>query len=602
MRVMNSLLISLNLIGLTAANVCPPFDGCIWGFSAEQAAVQPGSAITDAVLSLGNVRPADNCLNPVLTIRLLNNPPVGLSLLTDTSQPAIDCFQNVPALRAAWPLNDGAGTQAGNTVAGGNPALFINNPQWVEKEGVSFSDTQYLQIEDPDNLCSRTPFAVSLWFQIRSPRRYAKLFIKPYETRSAPWELAALDLGPDGLTPRFLLSDGTPDGQYAAAFDSTRKIAPNQWVHLLGTYDGSEMELWLNGQPIAQKQTDLTIGTNAMPICIGGRIGTDTLDGLIRDVKVYSGPSTEKSLQWLPYADHFAPHGTILKSFESKDIQPGQTISFSLRQIDDPNSWVYKVFPRPFSLDIPSRQTPLSFSSALLELLDSAGKETPWGFGIDTDGFFFDTLTLTLTIEPLDGSQPPAYQTFSYRNTRAPVILPRMPMTAEAQQPISFAVSALDLDGNPFTVAAQNLPAGASFDGSTFRWTPTTDQIGPWQIIFTATDGVMSSKRPVLITIKEPTPIFSPFGNQIIYELQPLTLPVQAVNLAGQPVPVAVSALPAGAVFTGTALEWKPAYGQAGTYTISFTAANEIRQETVSVTITVLPYKLPAKNRTILIL
>jgi hypothetical protein len=601
---MSSLIISLNLIGLTAANVCPPFDGCTWGFSANEISIQPGFVITDAVLSLTNVRPADHCLNPSLTIRLLDNPPLGLSLLKDSNQTTIDCFQDAPALSAAWLMNEFAGTQANNSLPGGNPALFINSPVWIPNEGVSFSDGQYLQIEDSANLCSRAPLAVSLWVKIRSPRRYSKLLIKPFETRSAPWELAAIDLGPDGLTPRFLLSEGTPDGQYAAAFNPACKISPNQWVHLLGTFDGSVMELWLNGQSIAQKHTDeLTVGSNSMPICIGGRLEKDTLDGLIRDVRIYSGPAAEKTLQWMQTSDHFAPHGTFLKSFDSRDIQTaGRTISLSLRQINNPASWVYEVFPSPLTLNIPSRQTPLSFSSAMFELLDCAGRKTPWGIGIDTDGFLFDTVFLALTIESLDGSQSPFTQTLSYRNIYAPVILPRMPITAEPQMPISFAVTALDLDKNPVSVSAQTLPTGASFDGRTFQWTPTQDQIGQWQITFIATDGVMSSKRPVLITIQEPTPIFSPLENQIIYELQPLTVPIQAVNLAGQPVPVTASALPPGAIFHENRLEWKPAPGQAGIYTISFTAANEIRQETTSIQITVLPYKLPAKTKTILIL
>ncbi len=603
MRVMSSLLLSLNLIGLAAAYVCPPYEGCIWGFSSNNFTIKPGFAVTNAVLTLTNVRPADNCLNPVLSIRLLDNPSSGFSLLTDSLQTTIDCFQNAPALSAAWRMNEYAGTQANNSVGGGSPAIFINNPVWTENEGISFSDNQYLQIEDSVNLCSRSPLAVSLWFKIRSPRRYAKLFIKPFETRSAPWELAALDLGPDGLTPRFVLSDGTPGGQYAAVFDSTRKISLNQWYHLLGTFDGSQMALWLNGEPIAQRQANLTVGTNPMPICIGGRLGTDTMDGLIRDVRIYSGPLAGKPLQWLRPSDPFAPHGTLLKSFDVRDIQTSKkTLTLSLQQIDFPDSWVYSVYPRPFTLAVPPRQTSLSFSSAMLELLDLLGRGGNWGIGIDTDGFYFDTLSLSLTIEPLDGSLPPTYQTFSYRNTRAPIILPRNPITAEPQQTIAFTLTVLELDGNPYTVSSSNLPSGASFEGNTFRWTPTKEQIGEWAVAFTANDGVMSSQRTVSITVKEPTPIFTPLADQTVYELQTLTLPVQAVNLAGQPVPITVSSLPSGAVFNGNTLEWKPSYGQAGTYTISFSAANEIRQETVSVTITVLPYKPPAKNKTILIL
>ncbi len=603
MRVMSLLLLSSNLIGLSAAYVCPPFDGCTWGFSPNVLSIEPGFVITDAVLTLTNVRPASNCLNPLLAIRLLENPPLGFTVQTDRTQPSLVCMPNAPALTAAWRMNEYSGTQANNFFVSGSPALFVNNPVWVAGEGVSFSGSQYLQIDDPVNLCSRMNLAISLWFKIRSPRPYGKLFIKPYETRSEPWELAALDLGADGLTPRFLLSDGIPGGQDAVASDETRKILLNQWYHLLGTFDGTQVQIWLNGDCIAQSPADLTIGTNAMPICIGGRLGLDTIDGIIRDVRIYSGLPINQPLIWLSPSDFFAPHATLLKSFDATDIKANrQTLSFSLQQIDSPDSWVYTIYPRPFALSAPSRTNPVPFSSAMLEFFDAAGRTENWGIGIDADGFYFDTLTLSLTLEALDGSQAPAYQTFTYRNIRAPFILAPNLITAEPQQPIVFALTVVELDGNPYTVSVQNLPAGAVFNSGTFRWTPGEDQRGEWAVVFTATDGVMSSQRTVAIKIKEPTPIFAPLENQTLYELQTLTLPVQAVNLAGQPVPITAANLPGGAVFEGNVLKWKPAYGQAGTYTVWFTAANEIRQETISVTLTVLPYKPPAKTKTILIL
>ncbi len=603
MKGISSLVISLNIIGLTAAYVCPPLDGCIWGLSPKDLSIQPGSVITDAVITLTNIRPSMNCLNPVLSIRLLENTPAGFTLLNDSSQVLVDCFQEAPSLSGAWPMNEYTGTEARDFSGNSNPALFINAPTWVKEEGISFADNQYLQIEDTSNLCSRSPIAVSVWFKIRSPRRYAKLFIKPFETRSAPWELLAVDLGADGLTPRFLLSDGIPDGQYAAAFDNGFKTALNQWYHILGTYDGTRMRLFVNGQPIAETQINLAIGTNTMPICIGGRLGLDTIDGFIRDVRVYSGPPASESLQWLPFSDVFEPHGTPLKSITFQDIQAtGQNLSFSLQQLDVPQSWVRTIYPTPFSLTVPERQTPLQFSSSLLELLDYVGRGSTWGLGVDTDGFCFDTITLTLTIEPIDGSQPAQLQSFAYRNIYPPLILPRTSITAELGQNVSFSLFTLERDGNPCTVSAPNLPTGASFTNNFFSWTPTLDQIGLWTILFEASDGVMSSQRVVFISIKEPTPIFTPVENQIIYERQPLDLTIQAVNLAGHPVPITASGLPLNASFDGNIFEWEPLYGQAGTYVISFTASNEIRQETIDLTITVLPYKLPAKNKTILIL
>ncbi|HPY78422.1 MAG TPA: hypothetical protein PLQ45_11290, partial [Anaerohalosphaeraceae bacterium] len=84
--------------------------------------------------------------------------------------------------------------------------------------------------------------------------------------------------------------------------------------------------------------------------------------------------------------------------------------------------------------------------------------------------------------------------------------------------------------------------------------------------------------------------------------LQTLTLPISARNLAGQPVPITMSGLPANASFEGNTLQWRPVCGQAGTYQAVFSASNEIRQEQITVTITILPYRPSNPTKPILIL
>ena len=57
-------------------------------------------------------------------------------------------------------------------------------------------------------------------------------------------------------------------------------------------------------------------------------------------------------------------------------------------------------------------------------------------------------------------------------------------------QSLTFTVAASDPEGGPVSIAAHNLPTGASFDSSTgeFAWTPSSDETGNYSITFTAVD------------------------------------------------------------------------------------------------------------------
>jgi PKD repeat protein len=64
-------------------------------------------------------------------------------------------------------------------------------------------------------------------------------------------------------------------------------------------------------------------------------------------------------------------------------------------------------------------------------------------------------------------------------------------------------VSATDPDGNSLTYSASNLPTSATFTPATrtFAWTPTSAQVGIYNVIFTVSDGSLKDSKTVKITI-----------------------------------------------------------------------------------------------------
>ncbi|MBY0312650.1 MAG: LamG domain-containing protein, partial [Phycisphaerales bacterium] len=67
-------------------------------------------------------------------------------------------------------------------------------------------------------------------------------------------------------------------------------LATNKWNHVAGTWDGTQIRLYVNGvadgSPVSRAAP---IGTDTRPVYIGGRNGmTDITNGTVDDVRFYN--------------------------------------------------------------------------------------------------------------------------------------------------------------------------------------------------------------------------------------------------------------------------------------------------------------------------
>ncbi|MFA9460821.1 Ig domain-containing protein [Thiohalorhabdus sp. Cl-TMA] len=93
------------------------------------------------------------------------------------------------------------------------------------------------------------------------------------------------------------------------------------------------------------------------------------------------------------------------------------------------------------------------------------------------------------------------------REPVAPKIVPIPDQVTVETEPLAFTVQAADANGDPITLAAASLPAGASFtdhgDGTgTFEWPPVQGQKGDYAIRFQASDGNLTSSLSVGVTVR----------------------------------------------------------------------------------------------------
>jgi hypothetical protein len=151
---------------------------------------------------------------------------------------------------------------------------------------------------------------------------------------------------------------------------------------------------------------------------------------------------------------------------------------------------------------------PFSGTKALTEVRRSDGKlikaENVWLSRTRTPN-----LTWHYFVNLFDANSTDRYQ-LSFADMAAsplaPVLLAIADQSVVEGRALSFVVDATDPNGTTPRISAAPLPAGAGFsdqgNGSGFfDWVPAVGQAGRYEIVFTASDGVLEASRRVAITV-----------------------------------------------------------------------------------------------------
>ncbi len=191
-----------------------------------------------------------------------------------------------------------------------------------------------------------------------------------------------------------------------------------------------------------------------------------------------------------------------------------------------------------------------------------------------TSGLLTDSETITITVNNVD---------------RAPVLDAIGGKSVDENASLDFAVSASDPDGGLVTITAEDLPAGATFDGTDFSWATTYADAGTYDVTFTATSGLLTDSETITITVNnvDRAPVLDAIGGKSVDENASLDFAVSASDPDGGLVTVTAEDLPAGATFDGTDFSWATTYADAGTYDVTFTATSGLLTDSETITITV---------------
>lgn len=216
-----------------------------------------------------------------------------------------------------------------------------------------------------------------------------------------------------------------------------------------------------------------------------------------------------QTFEWTPAADQVGNHSVTFTVSDGQS-QDSQTITIAVAAAPIPNSAPLlgavggksvnenELLSFTVSATDADAQDTLSYSATgLPNGAGFSGQTFNWTPGYSQAGSYQVTFIVS------DGRvQDSETVTISVANVnRAPALNSVSDRSVDAGNALEFSLSAVDVDGDNLTYSATGLPEGANLTGPSFTWTPTSSQIGSYDITFTASDGSLGDAKMATVVV-----------------------------------------------------------------------------------------------------
>jgi hypothetical protein len=181
-----------------------------------------------------------------------------------------------------WELDETAGTVAADAAGRNHGGKLVGNPTWAQGAvgGALTLDGEgdYVDLGAGPDFDITGPITVAAWIKVTA-------FDVAWQTIVAKGDTAWRLSRDQGNNVHFACTGLWPEWARGSA-----NVNDGQWHHVAGTYDGSELRLYVDGKLDASAKTQGAINVNTYPVYIGenaehpGR----AWHGLIDDVRLYN--------------------------------------------------------------------------------------------------------------------------------------------------------------------------------------------------------------------------------------------------------------------------------------------------------------------------
>lgn len=187
----------------------------------------------------------------------------------------------------AMPMWEGAGLRALDYSGHGNHGVLTNGASW-EGEDIDFDGTDdRIELTDIDGSTPFPQITVSCFVSLDIKTDFDTIAEKS-DVATNTNQVFRLFLDSTIGAQKWRWKVWGADGVSAGNVDSDAAAVTSEFVHVLGSYDGSEVAMWINNvkQAITQAETgNLFSATNNMRIGAGN---TQRLDGNIKSIIVFN--------------------------------------------------------------------------------------------------------------------------------------------------------------------------------------------------------------------------------------------------------------------------------------------------------------------------
>jgi len=209
-----------------------------------------------------------------------------------------------PSLVARWKLDEGSGTLASDSSGNGNDGT-LHGPTWVAGHSGSALDfdgsDDWVDALNSDSLDLTTGATVMAWVRINGSTGDHQTFVSKWYACPGEWQGAwVLEMYPDSVTPQWV----TIIGEEGYTLQSNVTVPNGSWFHFAGTYDGSMMKVFVDGQERGALAVSGSLQANSNPLQLGRhKLGTcmpsdwNWLKGTLDEVQIYSRALTAQEIR-----------------------------------------------------------------------------------------------------------------------------------------------------------------------------------------------------------------------------------------------------------------------------------------------------------------
>jgi len=200
-----------------------------------------------------------------------------------------------------WLFEEGVGTTVYDTGTSANHVGWMGSGtrRWESagpqgKYGVFNGSSDYLQIADNTSLSPTAAITISAWFYTNSTATQQTLISKG--GLGGVWPSYNIYMDPGGII-NFML---TPASNSPFVAVSPISILPNQWYHVVGSWNGTTMYLYINGRLVDTEALNQALRDDTENLHIGRwRSGADIFwNGYIDNVRIYNTSRSASQAAW----------------------------------------------------------------------------------------------------------------------------------------------------------------------------------------------------------------------------------------------------------------------------------------------------------------